>query len=171
MTTIVRAQKEEYTLLAEIGVPSFLTAHRHSATPEVVDAYLKEKYSTDAFRKELADIRNIYHMIYYDNTPVGYSKIILDAAHPDIEKPNVTKLERLYVLKEFFGKHLGAQLVQFNIDLAKANGQEGMWLHVWIENARAVAFYKKMGFQIIGAYNFLLSGNHYNPNHHMYLEF
>jgi ribosomal protein S18 acetylase RimI-like enzyme len=171
MINIVRAQREDSDLLNEIGVPSFLTAHGHSATKEIVEAYIKEKYSTEAFKKELEDDRNIYHLIYADGIPAGYSKIILNAAHEDIPKPNVTKLERLYLLKEYFGMHLAQELVEFNMNYAKACWQEGMWLHVWIENTRAVAFYKKSGFEVIGAYNFKLAEDHYNPNHHMYLEF
>ncbi len=171
MTTIVRAKKQDYALLAEIGVPSFLTAHAHSATKDIVDAFIQEYYSLQAFKAELAEDRNIYHIIYYKGNPAGYSKIILNAAHEDIVKPNVTKLERLYLLKEYFGMHLAQELVVFNIDYAKQSWQEGMWLHVWIENLRAVAFYKKMGFETIGAYNFKLSDDHYNPNHHMYLSF
>lgn len=171
MTTIVRANSADYALLTEIGVPSFLTAHAHSATKEVVDAYISEKYSLEAFKRELEEDRNIYHIIHHDGKPVGYSKIILNAAHEDIAKPNVTKLERLYLLKEYFGKHLAQELVEFNINYAKNSWQEGMWLYVWTENSRAVAFYKKAGFKVIGAYDFKLSGDHYNPNHHMYLDF
>ncbi len=171
MTSIVRANKEDYVLLTEIGVPSFLTAHAHSATKEIVDVYISEKYSLEAFKKELEDPRNIYHIIYYKGKAAGYSKIILNAAHEDIDKPNVTKLERLYLLKEYFGMHLAQELMTFNINFVQQSWQEGMWLHVWIENARAVAFYKKSGFKVIGAYDFKISGDHYNPNHHMYLEF
>jgi ribosomal protein S18 acetylase RimI-like enzyme len=171
MTTIIRAKKEDYKLLTEIGVPSFLTAHGHSATKDVVDAFMKKNYSEEAFKKELEDNLNIYHIIYHDGNPAGYAKIRIDANHVDISKPNVTKLERMYLLKEYFGMQLAQELVRHNIDFAKKLGQEGMWLHVWIENPRAVAFYKKVGFKVIGAYNFKLSEEHYNPNHHMYLEF
>lgn len=171
MITIVRATKDDFTLLTQIGVPSFLTAHGHSATKEVVDAFMQQYYSEEAFQRELEIESNIYHVIFQDDMPVGYAKILLNATHPDIAKPNVTKLERLYLLKEYFGLGLAQHLVRFTIDYAKKFGQEGMWLHVWIENKRAVAFYKKMGFKVIGAYDFKLTDDHYNPNHHMYLEF
>lgn len=171
MTTIVRAKKEDYKLLAEIGIPSFLTAHKHSAAKEIVEAYMEEKYSLRAFKKELEDEANIYHIIYHDGSPAGFAKVLINATHPDISKPGVTKLERLYLLKEYFGLDLAQKLVQYNIDFAKRLGQEGMWLHVWIENHRAVAFYKKVGFKVIGAFDFKLAKDHSNPNHHMYLKF
>ncbi len=171
MPTILRAQKEDYPLLTQIGVPSFLAAHGHSATKEVVEAFMKANYSEAAFERELSNDQNIYHVLFHEQAPVGYAKILLNATHPDIAQPNVTKLERLYLLKEYFGLGLAQQLVQFNIEYARQFDQAGMWLHVWIENKRAVAFYKKMGFKVIGAYDFKLTDDHYNPNHHMYLEF
>ena len=81
---------------------------------------------------------------------------------------NITKLERIYLLKEFY---LGAELFEYNVRLAKENNQKGMWLFVWVENERAVNFYKKNGFVIIGSHDFKISETHSNPNHQMFLGF
>lgn len=78
-------------------------------------------------------------------------------------------MERIYLLKEFYGLQLGLELFQFNVNLSKSNGQKGMWLFVWKENKRAVNFYQKMGFKIIGEHDFRISPNHTNPNHQMLL--
>jgi len=114
---------------------------------------------------------NIYHLAYYNNKPVGYSKIILTSPHPGIQVKNVTKLERLYLLREFYHLNVGGELLQFNIELSGNNGQLGMWLVVWKENDRAVRFYKKKGFEIIGDYDFKLTASHSNPNYHMLLKY
>jgi len=46
-----------------------------------------------------------------------------------------------------------------------------MWLFVWIENIRAINFYLKTGFKIIGSHNFNITTTHSNPNHQMYIEY
>ncbi len=46
-----------------------------------------------------------------------------------------------------------------------------MWLFVWKENQRAVNFYDKAGFKIIGNYEFKLSKTHSNPNYQMFLKY
>jgi ribosomal protein S18 acetylase RimI-like enzyme len=46
-----------------------------------------------------------------------------------------------------------------------------MWLFVWKENQRAIHFYKKAGFHIIGSYDFRLTETHSNPNHQMLLKY
>ena len=75
------------------------------------------------------------------------------------------------MLKEFYGLQLGLELFEFNLNLSKQQDQEGMWLFVWKENQRALSFYKKNKFRIIGSHDFKLSETHANPNHLMFLEY
>ena len=171
MIQIARATVDDAELLAAIARQSFFESHGHSASKEIVYAYADDKFSIDAMHQELAEPKNIYHIIYFDGQPAGYSKIIFDAAHPNIEAKNVTKLERIYLLKQFIEKKLGTQLLQFNIDLSKQHHQSGIWLFVWKENPRAFSFYQKAGFRVIGSHDFYLSPTHANPNHHMLLMY
>lgn len=171
MNSIVKAQAADFKLLAGLGKKTFVESHGHSAAPEDINQYVDEKYSDAVCREELSDLQNIYHFIYHNNHPAGYSKIILNAAHPNIPITNVTKLERLYLEKEFYRLKLGRELIQFNIELSQKNNQKGMWLFVWKENERALHFYLKTGFKIIGSYDFRLTDTHSNPNHQMFLEY
>ena len=100
MIAIIKATEDDFKLLADIGRQTFLESHGESAGKEDIDAYVNDKYSYPAVKAELADANNIYHIIYFNNQPVGYSKIILNSPHPNIELQNITKLERLYLLKE-----------------------------------------------------------------------
>ena len=59
----------------------------------------------------------------------------------------------------------------FRSKLAQEKKQSGIWLEVWIENFRAIKFYKKVGFEIVGKANFTVSETHSNPNYIMFLEF
>jgi ribosomal protein S18 acetylase RimI-like enzyme len=169
MTPIRRATADDYQMLASIGRQSFMESHGHSASPEIVADYAVDKFSETAMQQELSDAKNIYHIIYYNEEPAGYSKIIFDAVHPNIAEKNITKLERIYLLEKFINLKLGKQLLQFNIDLSRWHHQSGMWLFVWMENPRAFQFYQKAGFQIIGRHDFHLSPTHANPNHQMLL--
>ncbi|MEI9809852.1 MAG: GNAT family N-acetyltransferase [Bacteroidota bacterium] len=107
----------------------------------------------------------------YKTQAVGFSKIIFNSPHPLIGSAAVTKLERLYLLKEFYDLKLGLTLFKFIVSLSKEENQDGIWLFVWTENQRAVTFYKKNGFKIAGNVDFRISETHSNPNHVMYLEY
>lgn len=171
MTEIVKASANDAQLLADIGKQTFIESHGRSAAKTDIDFYINENCSYNFFQNELRDPRNIYHIIYHDKLPAGYSKIILDYTHTNIEIQNVTKLERIYLLKEFYELKLGFELFNFNMKLSKSNNQAGMWLFVWTENARAISFYEKNGFKTIGSYVYKISETHSNPNYQMLLEY
>jgi len=171
MTSIIKATSEDFQLLADIGKVSFIESHGSSASGADISKYVNEKFTDEVIRNELADQKNIYHIIYHDNRPAGYSKIIFNSSHPDIPEKNVTKLERLYLLKEFYGSKSGPTLFHTNLELSRNNHQAGMWLFVWKGNHRAFAFYQKKGFKVIGSYDFKLTAAHSNPNYHMLLKY
>jgi len=93
----------------------------------------------------------------------------LNQPFEDAPSSAYAKLERIYLLEEYHGRKLGLRLLEFNIELAKKAGQHGMWLYTWIENQRAIDFYLRCGFEIIGKYDFRISASHVNPNHQMLL--
>jgi diamine N-acetyltransferase len=171
MTSILRAAENDAALLSEIARKSLVESHGNSAPAGDIDTYLANHCNTTAFVQELNETRNLYHIINYDNIPAGYSKIIFNSPYAGSPLENITKLERLYLLKPFYGLKLGLELLHFNIGLCKQADQKAIWLYVWKENARAVDFYLKSGFQIIGSYDFPISETHSNPNHQMLLQF
>lgn len=171
MITIQRATINDATLLATIGSKSFIESHGHSGPPAELEIYKRENYTKDVFENELAAEKNIYHLIFKNEIAAGYSKIILDCPRPEITPEHVTKLERLYLLREFYGEDMGSALFRYNLELSRAAKQSGMWSFVWKENHRATGFYKKQGFQVIGSHDFRISANHSNPNYLMYLQY
>lgn len=168
MISIRQATVSDAPLILEIGIPALLQSHGHSAPAADMNAYIASKFTEAALAEELSDPNNIFHILYCNGQAAGYSKIIFNQPHAAVEEKEVTKLERLYFLDTFYGKGLGAMLFDFIIDLAKAQDQQGIWLQVWTENKRAVAFYKKSGFTVKAETFFKISETHSNPNHLMY---
>ncbi len=169
--SVIRATVKDSQLLAGMGRITFLEAHGNSASADIVTAYVNQNYSEAVLTAQLNDPVNLYHLIYYSGAPAGYSKIIYNTSNANISSPQVTKLERIYLLKEFYGLDLGRELLDYNIGLSKKQEQAGMWLFVWKENHRAINFYNKAGFKIIGSHDFKLSETHANPNHVMFLKY
>jgi ribosomal protein S18 acetylase RimI-like enzyme len=170
MTAIYKVTKNEISLLSTLATQTIIESHGHSAPAEDMNAYIAEKYTEAVFKDELSNPKNIYYFIYHNGELAGFSKIVFDCPYEG-SLQNVTKLDRIYILKKFYDQKLGQQLFQFNVDLAKENKQAGMWLYVWKENPRAVRFYEKNGFKVIGSHDFQVSPRHSNPNHQMLLLF
>jgi diamine N-acetyltransferase len=169
MISIDKATAADYKIIVAIGKPSVEEAHRGSCSTEELNEYIEKHYNNEAIRTELSDEKNRYHIIKVDGEPAGFSKIIFNSAHADIEQTNVTKLDRIYLLSKFFNLRLGFELLKFNIGLVKINNQSGIWLYTWTGNNRAINFYQKNGFTIIGSHHFQVTETRYNLNHHMFL--
>ncbi len=170
MISVKKATEEDYQSIVAIGKVAVEEAHRDSTSAENLNVYLEKHYNDDAIREELADPDNIYHITSYNGKPVGFSKIILNTKEPGIKAANVAKLDRIYLLKEFYGLKLGLELLNFNIGVAGKNKQLGIWLYTWTGNKRAIDFYLKTGFTIIGSHKFYVTETHYNLNHLMFLD-
>ena len=169
MIRIEKATPDDAKSLAKLGSIAWVEAHGRSASPKDIESYVKRKYTEAAIFDELKKPTNQYHLIYWNDQLAGFSNIILNAPDPNVAAPNAAELDRLYLLREFYDRKLGLALLQFNIDLAKKHEQVGLWLYVWKGNDRALAFYSKAGFKIIGSHDFQISDSHSNPNHQMYL--
>jgi ribosomal protein S18 acetylase RimI-like enzyme len=171
MISLRRLTVADAAMLSEIGGISLIESHGHSAPAEIMHAYRSKAFTEEACRQELLDEANIFHAIFYKGEPAGYSKIVFHCPHPVVSLNPVTKMERLYLLKEFYALKLGQQLMQNAVDLSKAAGEKGMWLNVWKGNERALRFYWKQGFETVGESEFVLTETHSNPNWVMLLKY
>jgi ribosomal protein S18 acetylase RimI-like enzyme len=170
MISITRATEKDYKIIVSIGNIAVEETHRDSSPAADMKAYMQKNYNNEAIKEELKNNENVYHIISYNGTPAGFSKIVLNEAHPNIAQQNTTKLDRIYLLKEYFGLKLGMQLLNANIECCKANRQSGIWLFTWVENKRAINFYTKAGFTIVGSHQFKVTETYSNDNYQMFLD-
>ena len=125
MISIDRATIEDYKIIVDIGKVSVEEAHRDSSPAKDLNEFLEKNYNHEAIKSELSNEKNIYTIIKVDGRPAGFSKLIFNSEHANIEQKNVAKLDRIYLLREFFDLKLGYELLKFNIDLSKNNNQNG----------------------------------------------
>ena len=171
MTSIVQATPADTSLITRIATASFIALHENRMPATDLASYVSTKLTIPVIEAELNNPENNFHILYYNEQPAGYSKIIFNTPCTHIKSTAVTKMERLYLLKEFYALQLGSVLFEFNSHLSRQANQTGMWLYVWIKNERAIRFYKKQGFEIIANEDFIISPTLSNPNHVMYLSY
>jgi ribosomal protein S18 acetylase RimI-like enzyme len=66
------------------------------------------------------------------------------------------EIPRFYVDARFHGRGLAHDLMALAIQRAAAAGVATLWLGVWEHNPKALAFYRKWGFEVVGDHGFAL---------------
>lgn len=171
MVSIRKATVNDVANIIAIGTKTFLETYLTNTPKEAVETFIKQTFDKTTVTEELLNPAIYYHLIYQEDTLVGYSKIVLNVANPNIRQQHITKLDRFYVLKEFHGQNFGKQLFDYIVNFTQTKQQEGIWLYVLIENKRAVNFYTKNNFKIVGYHDFVISETRTNPNHVLFLEY
>lgn len=112
--------------LADIGAVSKIEALAHSHP-------WSEKLFLSNFGR-----RYFNHLIMFSDQPVGY--FVASSVAGEVTLMNIA------IAPDKQGNGLGAVLLQFLIDYAKANNELEIWLEVRVSNKRAIALYQKLGF-------------------------
>lgn len=97
---------------------------------------------------------------YYLNNPVGISEVDFSATCK-VEGNAKPELSKLYVLERFYGKGVGHLLLNHLEECLSRRGYDKYWLEVLQSNERAIAFYRKHQFEIIGEADFPMEENTY----------
>ncbi len=112
--------------------------------------YLEQAFEINKLRDELSNSSSLFYFLYVDEELAGYLKLNEYEAQTDLNDPQSIEIERIYVTKEFQGKGLGRILLNKAIDTANIRKKSYIWLGVRERNDKAISFYKKNGFYVIG---------------------
>lgn len=149
LATLADAQQ-----LADFGTKTFFETFGHLYPPEDADFFSRQRFSIERTIQDLSAFDRRIHLAFRGDALVGfldYGPLELPVAAP---LRGGCELYRLYVDKSEQGSGLAQRLMDVAIAWAVAQGGEALYLGVYHDNARAQAFYRKYGFNIIGAYQF-----------------
>lgn len=147
---------DDLVTLREFSYKTYDDTFRHMNTPSNMKAYLEQAFDICKLRDELSNSNSSFYFLYSDEELSGYLKLNEYKVQTDIYDPQSLEIERIYVAREFQGKGLGNVLVNKAIDVSKIRGKLFVWLGVWEKNDKAILFYKKNGFYVIGKHSFFM---------------
>ena len=143
-------------LLAEVGAETFFDTFAVDNTPENMAAYLAASFSPEKQAEELADPATKFLLIELKNQRVGFARLKFGQAPAEVLSLRPMEIVRIYVRKNWIGFGAGGRLIQACLDEAAHAGCDKVWLDVWEYNDRAIAFYRKWGFEKVGIQAFKL---------------
>jgi len=155
------AQLEDAQSVSELAIRSFRDTFFEGTSAADMEAYIQNDLSVRQFRLELQDSDNIFLVLFLPDAsdPAGYAKLRSGTTEDCVTLPNAIELERLYVDTPAIGKGIGSRLMQAALDRAAALGFSGVWLGVWEHNVRAIQFYQRWHFEVVGDHAFVVGSD------------
>lgn len=125
--------------------------------PGDLTAYISAELSPRRFRALLED-RNITVLVAEASRRiVAYMVIAKRSPHASLpDAPVPAEFRKLYLDPAYHGTGLSDALIQTALSVVGGDGPHAVWLSVFSENQRAISFYEKWGFQIVGSQEFLV---------------
>lgn len=148
---IRRATLNDALILSKLASKTFYDTFTGTCTEDDMNSFLFDYYNVEQVKKELNDITDYFYLAEIDGLAVGYIRIKEDySGFDELQEYKALELKRLYVLREYHGKEVAKNLMNFVFDFALENSYNLVWLGVWEYNERAKKFYTKNGFTDTG---------------------
>jgi ribosomal protein S18 acetylase RimI-like enzyme len=146
--SIVPVSISDLIKLQTISRSTFKQTFDEHNNSEDMETYLNASFSAEKLSAELNNKNSKFYFAINNevNEVVGYLKVNTGDAQSEKMDLNAFEIERIYVDKAYFGKKVGQLLFNKAIEIAKSIKVSYVWLGVWEENHRALAFYTKNGF-------------------------
>ena len=150
---------ESVALLSRVAIQAYSDHYLHLWKNNDADWYINKCFTIEVLTAELNDSDNIFYIVFDDEKPLGFFKIVLSNfllpqgvrnEKDGIFEENALYLERIYFIKEAVGKGLGEIAFQFILDKARRLNKKIIWLTAMASSMKPIAAYKRMGFEICG---------------------
>ncbi|MBC7557348.1 MAG: GNAT family N-acetyltransferase [Chryseobacterium sp.] len=145
--------------LQQISIKTFSDTFRSSNSEENLAGYINENMSLQNLEIELKTQNSDFYFANLNSETIGYLKLNFGRAQTEKFDKNATEIHRIYVLKEFQGKKVGAFFLKKTLEIAKEKNSNFIWLGVWEKNYKAIGFYEKQGFITFDKHDFMLGND------------
>ena len=136
--------------LALVGAATFLETYAHMIPGHDLVTFCAKRHSPATYAAWRADpLVTIWIAETEIKAPVGYL-VLTQATLPEAgPRPDDLEVQRIYVLSRFHRTGMGQALMNLAVNKALTRGASRLVLGVHNENTRALAFYKRQGFEVI----------------------
>lgn len=161
--TIREAHAPDAEALALVGAATLLETFAGVLDGGAIVAHCLGQHSADWYRRSLADGASAWLALAAPgDAPIGFALV----ARPDLPGADPAggdvELKRIYALSRAHGSGVGAALMAAAVARAREQGARRLLLGVYAGNARALAFYRRQGFERIADRRFRVGDRDYD---------
>ena len=150
--TARRATPADAQTLAALAARTFPLACPPHTPPDAMAEHIATQLSPARFREHMAAGAEFY--LIGDE---AYLMLAFDRPPIDTDWQRPLEVKRIYVDAHAHGSGLAGQLMKVAFERARQGGHDWLWLGTNKENQRAIRFYEKCGFRIVGERTFFVA--------------
>jgi ribosomal protein S18 acetylase RimI-like enzyme len=154
VTTIRRARPADAAALAELAERTFRDTFTIGNDPADMTLHCAASFGSGIQAREIDDPGWVTIVADDRGQLCGFGQLRPDAPKACVAAARPSELYRLYVDDRWHGRGIAQQLMDEVMRSAARAGSDRMWLGVWEKNLRALAFYRKYGFEVVGHHVF-----------------
>jgi len=157
------ATPDDTAAIADLGRRAFIAKFGDLYSQANLDRFLDEAHTPATVAAELADPAMVTMVIEQDGALAAFCKVRMPSTlprHSDAQRP--FELKQLYTDPALLGRGLGARLMDWALDGARAQGADELQLSVYADNPAAHRFYARYGLVKIADITFTV-GDHVDP--------
>lgn len=163
---MIRSRKagiDDIALIRDLAEKSFLPTYKEILSADQLDWMFDWMYSADSLRQQI-EVGHVFFIAYDGDRPCGYVSV-------ERQGEALFHLQKIYVLPDFQGKHVGQYLVRLVFDYVRSlySGECTVELNV-NRNNKAKFFYERMGFSVARSGDFPIGNGYYMNDYIMAIE-
>ncbi|MDQ1346857.1 MAG: diamine N-acetyltransferase [Acidobacteriota bacterium] len=145
--------------LAALAERTFVEAFGAQNRPEDLALHVRRSYGEAIQLEEILDPGFVTFVAEGEGQLQAFAQLALGAAPASLSGARPIEIRRFYVDAPWHGRGLAQRLMAAALDFAAEAGADVVWLGVWEENPRGIAFYAKCGFAPVGHHTFVLGND------------
>jgi ribosomal protein S18 acetylase RimI-like enzyme len=150
MTAIRQATVADAGLLATLAEKTFRDTFVAENSTTDMNLHCTKNFSAEIQRREILDPNYVTILAGQDGEWVAFAQVRLHSPIHCVRAENPSELLRLYVATQWHGKGIAREVMSEALATAARSGADYIWLGVWEQNPKAIAFYRKCGFSAVG---------------------
>ncbi|MCG8412485.1 MAG: GNAT family N-acetyltransferase [Bacteroidales bacterium] len=164
MEVIIReATLKDLSNLAVLKQQVWISTYATDGLIQKFSDHVLSEYSTENVRKSILDKNKLTLLAISKNCLIACVEILLIPQRPVKKLEPSIEISTFYVLERFQGFGIGKKLLIECFKVIKQLKHNEVWLTVYYKNQKAIDFYQKQGFKLIGEMDFVLGeDNHKN---------
>ena len=160
--TIRRATEADAGALAAFARRTFDETFGADNDPAHLAVYLDQAYGEVLQAAEIRDPAMVTLLGEAEGRLAAYMQLRRGAPSTCHAGPEPLEIKRFYVDAPWHGRGIARRMMAEAIAEARRQGARTVWLPVWERNPRAIRFYEKQGFRVVGAQEFLVGEDRQN---------